>query len=74
VALHLVRPGGSPRNVWLAQVAELEGFAERVRVRLTGEVPLVAEVTTEAVAELRLRPGTEVWASVKATDVVAYPR
>lgn len=74
VALHLVRPGGSPRNVWRARVAELEGFAERVRVRLTGEVPLVAEVTTAAVAELDLRPGTEVWASIKATDVVAYPR
>jgi molybdate transport system ATP-binding protein len=74
VALHLARPGGSPRNVWLARVAELEGFAERVRVRLTGEVPLVAEVTAAAVAELGLLPGTEVWASVKATDVIAYPR
>jgi molybdate transport system ATP-binding protein len=36
-------------------------------------VPLVAEVTEAAVAELALVPGGTVWASVKATDVVAYP-
>jgi len=74
VALHRAHPEGSPRNVWAATVAEVEGVAERVRVRLDGEVALVAEVTTAAVAELGLRPGTEVWASVKATEVLAYPR
>ncbi len=74
VALHRRHPEGSPRNVWPATVAELEGFAERVRVRLGGEVPLVAEVTRAAVDELDLRPGVEVWASVKATEVLAYPR
>lgn len=74
VALHRVHPEGSPRNVWAARVAEVEGVAERVRVRLDGEVALVAEVTTAAVAELDLRPGTAVWASVKATEVLAYPR
>jgi len=73
IALHRQQPEGSPRNVWPATVAEVEGFAERVRIRLGGEVPLVAEVTVVAVDELDLRPGREVWASVKATDVVAYP-
>jgi molybdate transport system ATP-binding protein len=73
VTLHRQHPEGSARNVWPATVAEVEGFGERVRIRLAGEVPLVAEVTTAAVAELELSPGRQVWASVKATDVVAYP-
>ncbi|MFZ6002442.1 MAG: ABC transporter ATP-binding protein [Actinomycetota bacterium] len=73
VALHRHQPEGSPRNVWPATVAEVEGFGDRVRVTLDGEVPLVAEVTLSAVAELALAPGAEVWASVKATDVAAYP-
>ena len=74
VALHRARPEGSPRNVWEATVAAVEGFGERVRVQLDGPVPLVAEVTSAAVRELGLRPGERVWASVKATEVVAYPR
>jgi molybdate transport system ATP-binding protein len=35
---------------------------------------LVAEVTPMAVAELPLLEGEQVWASIKATEVVAYPR
>jgi molybdate transport system ATP-binding protein len=73
VALHREHPEGSPRNVWEATVAEIEGFAERVRVRLVGPVPLVAEVTVAAVDELGLRPGSAVWASVKATEIEVYP-
>lgn len=74
VALHRARPEGSPRNVWEGTVRAVEGFGERVRVQLDGPVPLVAEVTAAAVAELALRPGERVWTSVKATEVVAYPR
>ena len=73
VTLHLTHPEGSARNVWATTVAETEGFGDRVRVRLAGPVPLVAEVTAQAVEELGLRPGRDVWASVKATDVRAYP-
>jgi len=73
VALHRHRPEGSPRNVWEGTVAAVEGFGERVRVQVSCPVPLVAEVTTSAVAELDLRPGRVVWLSVKATEVAAYP-
>jgi molybdate transport system ATP-binding protein len=73
VALHRQHPQGSPRNVWPATVAGIEGYAERRRVRLAGAVPLVAEVTASALAELQLQSGAEVWASVKATEVIAYP-
>jgi molybdate transport system ATP-binding protein len=32
------------------------------------------DVTPAAVAELSLRPGSEVWLTAKATDLEVYPR
>ena len=54
-------------------VADVDLLGDRVRVALEGPVPVVAEVTTAAFDELGLRPGTRLWASVKATEVEAYP-
>jgi len=34
--------------------------------------PILADITTLAVAELRLTPGTPAWTTVKATDVDGY--
>ena len=64
---------GTPRNVWegTAEALDLEG--ERVRVRVGGPLPIVAEVTPAAVADLRLADGGPVWVSVKATEVMVYP-
>jgi len=45
----------------------------RVRVEAGPQPSLVAEVTPAAVAELGLAEGSEVWISVKATEVRAYP-
>jgi len=45
-----------------------------VRCELDGEVPLVADVTATAFAELGLAPGTPVWAVVKASEVAVYAR
>ena len=45
-----------------------------VRCELAGEVPLVADVTATAFAELGLVPGAEVWATVKASEVAVYAR
>ena len=73
VSLHRSRPEGSPRNVWPGRTGGLELLGDRVRVRIDGAVPLVAEVTPAAVADLRLQAGGEVWASFKATDVQVYP-
>jgi len=72
VALYLSRPEGTPRNVWRAKAEDLDLQGERVRVRLSGEVPLVAEVTPSAVRELKLDRGAEVWAAVKATEIAVY--
>ena len=73
VALHLVPPEGSPRNRWIGRVAGFDLLGDRVRVRVAGDVPLIAEVTPAAVAALDLREGQEIWTAVKATEVEAYP-
>ncbi|MCC6436527.1 MAG: ABC transporter ATP-binding protein [Acidimicrobiales bacterium] len=73
VSLHASQPHGSPRNCWPLTVLELDRHGDRVRVRLGEAVPLTAEITTAALAELALQPGDEVWATAKATEVVAYP-
>jgi molybdate transport system ATP-binding protein len=74
VALWTTRPEGSPRNVWPARLVAATPHGSTVRCELDGEVPLVADVTATAVAELGLAPGTPVWASVKASDVAVYAR
>ena len=73
VALYLSRPEGTPRNVWRARAEDLDLRGERVRVRLSGRVPLVAEVTPSAVRDLHLGPGSDVWVAVKATEISVYP-
>ena len=59
--------------MWLEKVRSLDLEGSRVRVGMDGEVPLVAEVTPAAVAELAFAEGEVVWASVKATEVTVYP-
>jgi molybdate transport system ATP-binding protein len=73
VALHTTAPDGSPRNRWPGHIEGFDLLEDRVRVRLTGPVPLVAEVTAAAVAALGLREGQAVWAVVKATEIEMYP-
>ena len=73
VALHRHRPEGTPRNSWPGTADALEVIGDRVRVRMTGRVPIVAEVTPAAASELRLADGGPVWATVKATEVTVYP-
>jgi len=73
VALHRRAPEGTPRNVWAGTAETLDAVGDRVRVRVTGTVPIVAEVTPAAAAELRLADGGPVWAAVKATEVTVYP-
>jgi molybdate transport system ATP-binding protein len=73
VALHRRVPEGTPRNVWAGTADAMEVVGDRVRVQVTGPVPVVAEVTPAAADELRLADGGPVWASVKATEVTVYP-
>ena len=73
VALHRIRPEGSPRNVWRGRASALDFQGDRVRVRVEGEMPIIAEVTRAAVSDLDLAEGGEVWVSVKATEITVYP-
>jgi molybdate transport system ATP-binding protein len=74
VVLHRDEPTGSPRNRWRGTVVGFDLLGERVRVRLDGPVPLVAEITASAVAEMGLAEGTHLWAAVNATDLTVVDR
>lgn len=84
VAVHRARPQGSPRNTVRVTVAGVHATGPVVRVHATRTDPhpsdphpsdphraadLVAHVTPEAVAELRLAVGDPVWFAVKAQEV-----
>jgi len=73
VALYRARPHGSPRNTWPVNVTDIQLIGQTARVSLAGPFALVAEVTIAAVADLRLTVGQHLWATVKATEVHAYP-
>jgi molybdate transport system ATP-binding protein len=67
-------PHGSPRNVLAAVVTEMEPLGERIRLRtLAKGLPITAEITPAAVADLALTPGDEVHLSIKATEITVYP-
>jgi molybdate transport system ATP-binding protein len=73
IAVHREPPTGSPRNVIRGTVAGIDREGDRWRVRITGSIDLVAEVTPAAAAELHLADGGVVYAAVKATEVDVYP-
>ena len=73
VALSVVHPEGSPRNVWQGVVDEVDVVDDRCRVRVGGALPIVAEVTAGSVGALDLVAGRAVWVSVKATELDVYP-
>lgn len=73
VTVHPRRPEGSARNVWPARVARVDDDGTRALLELEGPPSLRAAVTTDAVRALELRPGRQVWASVKATELTVVP-
>ncbi|MEU6537192.1 ABC transporter ATP-binding protein [Streptomyces sp. NPDC047000] len=74
VTLYRERPSGSSaRNLWRCEVTGLETHGDQIRADLSGELPLAADLTTVAAAELDLQPGAALWATVKATQTHAYP-
>jgi molybdate transport system ATP-binding protein len=74
IALYRTPPEGTPRNVWRLEVTEIDFEGQRARVRMTGELTLVAEITRASAEELHLTDKGSVWASAKATQVQTYPR
>jgi molybdate transport system ATP-binding protein len=70
VVLHTVEPEGSARNAVRGRIAEIAIEGERARVRLSGDPPVVAEITLGSVSRLGLHEGDPVWASFKAVEVI----
>ncbi|MGQ0825510.1 MAG: ABC transporter ATP-binding protein [Actinomycetota bacterium] len=73
VTLYREQPHVSARNTWATVVTDVDREPARVRVRFADPVPLVADVTHAAAADLDLRQGSRVWCAVKATAIVVRP-
>ena len=73
VTLHSERPHASARNVWPGRVDGIAPHGDVLRLHLAGPVPLLADVTPAALADLQVGEGDSVWASVKATEIDVYP-
>ena len=69
VSIFKSQPSGSPRNTWLSSIQNIEILGGRARVSLVGEIDICADITTAAANELRQSISSEVWVSVKATEV-----
>jgi molybdate transport system ATP-binding protein len=60
-------------NTWAGQISAVDLMGDRVRVRIEGAPAITAEVQPAMVDELKLDEGGEIWASVKPSDITAYP-
>jgi molybdate transport system ATP-binding protein len=72
VTLTVDEPHGSARNRWLGAVTSVAPHGSAVRVHVAAAGGLIADVTPTSSALLGLTPGTEVWATVKATEIAVY--
>jgi molybdate transport system ATP-binding protein len=54
-------------------VTDIDRHPERVRARLNGPIPLLAELTPSGAEALALTVGDTIWASVKASEVTVTP-
>lgn len=73
IAIHRRPPEGSPRNAWRTRIALMETLGDRARVVTGDPLPLTAEVTAEAVRELDLSAGADIWIAIKATEIEVGP-
>jgi molybdate transport system ATP-binding protein len=72
VTVSLFEPAGSARHRWPGVIAHATPHGTSVRLLVTGDRELLADVTPEATTELGLLPGREVWLSVKESAVSSY--
>ena len=73
IAVHTAKPDhSSPRNVWTGVVTGLELLTDRVRAQITGTPSALVDLTPDAVADLDLVEGRQIWLSAKATDLDVY--
>lgn len=65
--------GTSARNTWPGTIVDIDRLGDRARIGIAGPLPLTAEITIAALHDLDLRPGDDVHATVKATDIEVAP-
>ncbi|NEB81933.1 molybdate ABC transporter permease subunit [Streptomyces sp. SID14478] len=75
VSLYRERPHGSPRNTWPGTITEITAAGSRLRLTITSDTApdTVVEITPQAAADLQLADGTDVWCSIKATELTLVP-
>ena len=73
VSLHRARPEGSARNRWATVVERIEDDGIRARILTGAPLPLAVHVTHASAQELDLAPGSEIWVSVKASEIGVEP-
>ncbi|CAN5588411.1 ABC transporter ATP-binding protein [soil metagenome] len=73
VTLHSHRPDSSARNTWPGRIDGIAPHGDAVRVHVSGPVPVLADVTPQALTALSLAEGDSVWVAVKAVEVCVYP-
>lgn len=74
VTVSLAQPEGSARHRWRGRVLSAAPHGDAVRLLVSADPELIADVTPAATTELGLVPGREVWLSVKETAVRSYAR
>ena len=76
VSVFREQPHGSPRNSIRGPIVAIEAAGPAVRVRLEDQSDatpgLAADISTEAMADLRLGVGDIVWLTVKAQSVLVH--
>jgi molybdate transport system ATP-binding protein len=65
--------GSSARNSWSGAITDIDRLGDRARVGIHTTPHLIAEITVAALDDLDLRPGDEIHATVKATDIETAP-
>ncbi len=73
ISIHLDRPIGSARNVWKSTVAAVEVKGPVARISFDEPIPITAEITSEAVDQLSISVGSDVYLAVKATEIDVRP-
>lgn len=72
VTVGLQAPADSTRNRWQGVVRGAAPHGDAIRIQVSGDRDLIADVTPAASRELALVPGQQVWLSVKETAVTTY--
>jgi len=73
VAVSRQRPEEQEPNTWPGRISAVDLMGDRVRVRIDGTPEITAEVPPQAVDELKLDDGGDLWASVNPESITVYP-